>query len=377
MPAGMFLKSEGFASSLSDPEHRHTYLAYCAERHIDPTAPVALDTFIDYGLWFQQEQELGVEAVEVVELKQADQGFELLLANGERMTARHVVVAVGIGHFAYVPPILAGLPPGLVSHSSHHSELKRFSGQDVTIVGGGQSALETAALLHENGAAVRVLVRKPRIAFHPAPKRGKRSLAERWMAPRAGLGPGWENWFLEHVPLGVHHLPAETRMRLLHQILGPCGAWWLRDRVMGRFPVLVGCTIEQASAEGERARVRILQHGVGESVILTDQVVACTGYRVDVKRLSFLDSGIRAQLRCLEGPPVLSTRFESSVRGLYFVGLAAAQSFGPLLRFVLGANLAAHMVARDIAQKSERLSRGSFRRGTLPPVPSGVRRGLS
>ena len=42
--------------------------------------------------------------------------------------------------------------------------------------------------------------------------------------------------------------------------------------------------------------------------------------------------------------PVLSSRFESSVPGLFFVGALSANTFGPLTRFAFGAGYAAERV---------------------------------
>ncbi len=363
MPAGMFLKSEGFAASLSEPEHRHTLPEYCAGRQIDHTAPIAIETFIDYGLWFQQHQVPEVETVEVTHLARLDGHFEVELATGERLTAQRVVVAVGIGHFAYLPPPLSELPSELASHTSQHPDLSRFSGQDVVVVGGGQSALETAALLHEHQATVRIMVRKPSVRFHNPPPRGPRPLKERLRGPVAGLGPGWENWLFEHVPLAAHFLPGSTRVQMVRQILGPCGAWWLRDRVVGRVEVLTGCTITEAAAENGGVRLRFHQEGRGNQELRAGQVIGGTGYRVDVNSLPFMAADLRSAIRCLDRAPVLSRRFESSVPGMYFVGLAAAISFGPMFRFVLGANFAATTVAGQI----ERLARS--RRAPAPAAP--------
>src|SRR5262249_30314933 len=83
----------------------------------------------------------------------------------ERITAKQVVIAAGIAPFARVPSVFAGLDDGLVSHASDHRDLSVFAGRRVLVVGGGQSALESAALLLETGAAPEVLVRAPRIFF--------------------------------------------------------------------------------------------------------------------------------------------------------------------------------------------------------------------
>jgi hypothetical protein len=47
----------------------------------------------------------------------------------------------------------------------------------------------------------------------------------------------------------------------------------------------------------------------------------------------------------------LSMNFESSVPGAYFVGPVAALSFGPLFRFVCGAEFAAPALARHLARR--------------------------
>jgi hypothetical protein len=86
-----------------------------------------------------------------------------------------------------------------------------------------------------------------------------------------------------------------------------------------------------------------------------DHVIAGTGYKVALSRLEFLDPAIYARIRTSVDTPVLDRNFQSSVPGLYFVGGAAANSFGPLLRFACGANFAAKRVApRLIAASSSR-----------------------
>ncbi|MFZ0795243.1 MAG: hypothetical protein WAM65_15850, partial [Candidatus Korobacteraceae bacterium] len=86
---------------------------------------------------------------------------------------------------------------------------------------------------------------------------------------------------------------------------------------------------------------------------LTGHVIAATGYRVDLRRLTFLSAEISSQLRAVEHTPVVSTDFQSSVPGLFFVGVAAANSFGPVLRFTFGADFTARRVANAL-QRSAR-----------------------
>ena len=82
----------------------------------------------------------------------------------------------------------------------------------------------------------------------------------------------------------------------------------------------------------------------------TELIIAATGYKVDLHRLSFLSSDLLAQIRSVENSPCLSSDFQSSVPGLYFVGVAAANSFGPVLRFAFGADFAARHITRQLTR---------------------------
>ena len=172
MPRGMFLKSQGFASNLSDPAGTHTLEAFChatGRPYKGYGLPVSLETFVSYGQWFQSQLDLKVDEVAVTGMGQRGDGFELALADGERFASRTVVVAIGVEHFAYVPAPLSDLPASACTHSSAHTDLAAFRGKEVAVVGAGQSALESAALLHENGAKVQVLARRRAIAWNGPP----------------------------------------------------------------------------------------------------------------------------------------------------------------------------------------------------------------
>jgi hypothetical protein len=56
-----------------------------------------------------------------------------------------------------------------------------------------------------------------------------------------------------------------------------------------------------------------------------------------------------AAVRTADGYPVLGPGFESSVPGLYFVGVTAAYSFGPICRFVAGTPFTARVLTRSAA----------------------------
>jgi FAD-dependent urate hydroxylase len=354
MPAGMYLKSEGCASSLSDPTGSLTLAAYCQEhglRYGDQGVPVPLETFHDYGLAFQQRLVPEVEDTQVVALDRASDGYRLRTAAGETLAAGSVIVAVGIGQFAYLPPALAGLPGELVSHSSQHRDFAAFAGRDLTVLGGGQSALETAALAREQGAQVRVLVRKPTLVWNATPEPPPRPLARRARHPMTGLGPGWRSFFYCNAPGVFRRLPERTRVRTVDTALGPAGAWWLRERVLGGVPVLGGHTLRGAEADGGRLRLRLEREDGRVVECTTEHLIAGTGYRVDLGRLPFLSERLRARLRLVEQAPLLSPAFEASAPGLYFIGLASAYSMGPMMRFVYGADYTARRLVGSLLAK--------------------------
>jgi cation diffusion facilitator CzcD-associated flavoprotein CzcO len=102
MPKGMRLKSEGFASSLYDPESAFTIRRYCAGRGIpyaDIGLPVSLESFASYGLDFQRRLVPQLEDKKVLMVSRASNGFQIHLASEEIFAARKVVAAVGLTYF--------------------------------------------------------------------------------------------------------------------------------------------------------------------------------------------------------------------------------------------------------------------------------------
>ena len=367
MPAGMFLKSTPAASNLAAPAPGYGLADFCAATGRQPltgTQIVPRELFIRYGEWFQRQLVPDVEALRVCRLEQAEGGFRLMLSDGQEVAAGSVVLASGLNGFAHVPPELAaaaaplGLSPdGLVSHSSQHHDLSVFAGREVAVIGAGQSALESAALLNESGASVRVLVRgQPRFGLPPKPPRT--GLAGMLPEPNSPLGPTWRIYPFSHAPFMFRYLPAETRLMLGRRVLGPLGAWWLRERVDGKLPVLPGHRVTGARAEGGKI-VLTMASGAGRRELAVDHVIAATGYRVDLGRLGFLAPELRDQVRCVAGWPHLTGSFESSVAGLFFVSLTAAETFGPVMRFVCGAGFAARRVTRAVAARTRETKGGN------------------
>jgi thioredoxin reductase len=355
MPAGMYLKSQGFASNLSDPAGRHTLRAFCAStgrEYADYGLPVSLETFVAYGDWFRRAEVPNLEELMVLDvtrdLTRAGEQYVLSLSDGTVARARTVVVATGVQHFPYVPPTLAELPAQVCTHPSAHTNLGVFTGQEVAVIGAGQSALESAALLHESGAQVTVVARTSKLAWNGEPLPAQRSLLRKLREPEATLGSGWGTWFYSTQPHLYRRLPAARRISTARTALGPAGAPWLRPRVEGKFRTLLGHTVRWAAAEDGAARLGLRAADGTTREITVDHVLAATGYRTNLERLTFLDDGLRAEVRTLASTPDVGPDFQSSVPGLYFIGPAVAPTFGPVMRFVCGSDYAARTVARAL-----------------------------
>lgn len=370
MPQGMMLKSEGFASSLYDPEGRLTLGAYCAQHglpYADVGLPVPLETFVDYGVAFQKQFVPALDERLVAAVEPSQDGFELRLDDGEIVTASRVVVAAGIRNFTHFPPELEGLRGSLVTHSADHSDMTTFIGREVVIVGGGASALDIAALLSDNGASVTVVARNKRIAFCDPPR--PRTLADKLQAPLSGLGTGWRSLACVMAPMVFYHMPQDFRLMVVRKHLGPAPGWTVRERVEKNVPVLLDTALTSARERAGRVELTVrLADGAMKS-LRADHVISATGYKVDMGKLGLLSSRTLSALRCAAKTPVLSTQFESTVPGLYFVGSAAANSFGPLLRFAYGAGFAATRLSRHLKQTAPRRAMAPGAR--LAPATSG------
>lgn len=354
MPKGMLLKSDGFASSLYDPDSSFTLRHYCEEMRLpysDVGLPVPLEVFSAYGIEFQKRLVPTLEETSIVSARQTSTGFELKTEDNQTVQARKVVVATGITHFGYLPPILAGLPGEYVTHSSQHHNLIEFRGKSVAVVGAGASAVDIAALLNEGGAQVQLVARRSKIAFHTRAKE-PRPLLDRLRNPRSGLGIGWRSRLCTDAPLLFHFMPQDFRLRVVRNHLGPAPGWFVRDKVVGKFPLHVGSTIEEARIENGKVHLKITDKDKNSIELIVDHVIGATGFQVSISRLGFLDDTLRQRVQTVDDTPLLSRNFESSVPGLYMVGLASANAFGPLTRFAYGAKFTARHLSRHLASRS-------------------------
>jgi len=346
-----YLKSYCFGADLSTPCFGYSFADYSRPRGLETFEPCSMSDFAAYGRWFQQNNVPWVEPIEVAQIERQSGEFALTLADGERLLARQVIVATGLACFAHVPQALASLPPALVTHTSKIRSFASFKGLKVAVVGAGQSALEAAALLCEAESLPELLVRKNAILWQHRVSR-ERSLWRKLRSPISGLGTGPKAWLLTRVPGAIHRMPAFWTTRFVKRHLPPEGAWWLRARIENRVPVHLGTTVIEARETASRVTLRLRSAKDGkEHQVVVDHVVAGSGYLIDVDRLKFVHPTLCRVVQRIEGAPRLNDTFEASIPGLRFIGPASAMSFGPLFRFVVGANYTAQVISKYLARQ--------------------------
>jgi hypothetical protein len=356
MPPGMLLKSYPWATCLSDSHSEFSVKSFCSKRALpyhDEMMPLPLGRFVEYGEAFQARYVPAVERRRLVSLEPGADVFRATFADGETVLARRVVMAIGLHPFKRLPQEAGSLPDALYSHSSEYGSLAPLDGKDVIVIGSGSSASDLTALLHERGTQVALVARQPQLHFAGRPR--ARRLLERAAAPMSGIGHGWTLGTCAKHPQLIHRLPENMRVRLAHaKALGPLGGAFVKERVVGEVPLWLGRSIRCAEAHNGKVTLDLADTGGHRQSVQADHVVFATGFKVDVARLDFLSPAILRRLRLVDQAPRLSRHYETSVPGLHFIGPAAANSFGPVCRFVYGCGHPARHLARYLAKVRHR-----------------------
>jgi cation diffusion facilitator CzcD-associated flavoprotein CzcO len=347
MPVGMLLRSNWTATQIAGPGKGLTLEAFRDETKCVVTPPVPLDAFVRYGLWYQRKAVPEVDIRSISRVESFSGRFRVYPETGDPLEARRVVVAAGIGPFVRRPVEFSGLPSALVTHTSEHRDLGIFRGKSVLVVGSGQSALESGALLRESGASAEILGRSDQIhwlqgrvsrTLHHGLGKTMRTLL---YAP-TDVGPAGLSQLVARPHL-LHLLPRCLQDRIRKRAVRPAGARWLVERLRG-IPIGLGRQVTSAKEVGRRVTVR-LSDGTERTV---DHILLGTGFRPDVSKYAFLAPEIIKAIRCTQGFPHLRTGLESSVPGLHFLGAPGAWSFGPLMQFVSGTRFASRQLLRHL-----------------------------
>ena len=344
MPHGMLLRSNWTATSIAEYVGPLSLTSYCGSTGTNIHRPVSLNDFIRYGMWVAAESAPDVDRRRVVSVEQERGGFVVALATGERIAAHKVVVAGGIAPFINRPDVAAHLPRELASHTADHREFSDFSGKQVLMVGGGQSALECAALMREARASVEVFARARKINWlHGAKYHQKLGRFEPLAYAPTDVGPMGVSRIVSAPDL-FRRLPRPVQERMAYRAIRPAGADWLRPRLT-EVPIHVDRPVVAADARGDRVTVHL---GDGTSRVV-DHLMFGTGYRVELSKYPFLPESLTRRVQQVHGYPVLRKGMESSVDGLHFLGAPAAWSFGPVMRFVCGGWYGGASVAQKLA----------------------------
>ena len=349
MPVGVNLKSLAFATNIAVPKRGYSFPDWCRQHGLEDFEPCTMQSFSAYGLEIQKRFVPDLEEVLVTNVSLRAGGFEVALSSGEHLRSRKVVVCTGLSGLAHIPDVLRELGPDRMRHTFDISDYSEFRNKTVAVIGAGSSAIEAGALVREAGGCSEVFVRGQEAVFHGRTPR-VRPLWERIKNPMTVLGAGRDNWVLQQLPLSVHMLPRERRTRFVKRYLGPASPWWIKDRVLGKVPIHVRHEVVEVGNANQRVQLK-MRDGEGSSRnVEVDFVIAGTGYDVDVSRLKFLDPEILDRIHRTERAPTLNINFESSVPGLHFTGPLSFMCFGPLFRFVTGADVTARRLARRFSR---------------------------
>lgn len=302
----------------------------------------ARDDMVRYLEKYAEHHELEiVTGVEVSRVERGARDTEWLLraSGGREMTGRAVVVATGHNHTPHLPgwPGLEGYE-GTLLHARDYRDATPFAGQDVLVVGAGNTGAEIAVDLAEGGAA------RVRLAVRTVPHIVRRSTAG-WPAQRTGI-------LVRRLPVRLVDRAGALLSRVAVPDLADKGlprpGTGLYSRVAeGAIPVQDMGLIDAV----RRGRVEItaavtaLDSGKVEladgTLIAPQAVIAATGYRRGLE-------GLVGHLGVLDAdgaPRVRGARCAPDAPGLYFTGYTNPIS-GMLRELSLDAGRIARAVAR-------------------------------
>lgn len=343
MPSGMLLRSPRVASTISDPLSSFTLEAFEGATGTKARERVQRETFVDYGKWFQKRAVCGLDSRNVSLIRKRDGIFSLTLSDEGIFRCKKVIVAAGIGPFKRIPAPFSHLSPSLVSHC-YDGRPFRSLGRRVAVIGAGQSALESAALLREAGLEAEVIAKISALRWIGMHKRlHQLGFVSRILYSKHDIGPIGISRLVAYPNL-MYHMPLRMKDRVRKRAVRAAGAPWLMPRLQ-EVKTSLGRAVVAAKEVHDEVQL-ILDDGSERRV---DHVLLGTGYDVDISKYDFLSPELLAQIRQIAGYPDVGAGFESSVKGLHFIGATAARKYGPLLYFVTGTEFASKELASYIA----------------------------
>jgi lysine/ornithine N-monooxygenase len=352
MPPDMIMRSTWERSNLSDPHEQGRLADWAAATGRPRVEPLPLRMFLEYSSWFLEHFVKDIDEASVVGLEASKTGrYRLRTSAGDELDAQRVVIAVGVTPFPVLPNALRDVPSDRLSYAVERQEFSPLADQRVLLVGAGQTALESASLAIDAGAASVEIVARGPVRFHP-----DRQQLVSWLPdpirrrvwkvayPIGGFGPPVVNLFALH-PEWFAYLPARMQRPMARRMSRAGGSPWIRDAVIGRATITENTEVV-AATEGRDGGVIIrLSDGSTREV---DQVVSACGYRFTMDGLDFMSREVRDAVRLrADGSPMIDGAFRSvSSPRLTFVGFPAEKTFGPVVRAVDGARFTCARSAR-------------------------------
>lgn len=337
MPKGMLLRSSVPSSSIGSPSSEFSIRRYQDEIGRDLPNPLPIQDFIDYGLWVQRNVSPDIDN-RYVEKISYDGDFKLSIEDGDSLTARKVVLALGINQFANIPKEFEEIPECLAAHSSKISSFDELRAKRVVVIGAGQSAQESAALLNESGAEVELISKSDRLIKIAEGKDLGELIKER--LPRAlgeliypPTGLEWL-WPPAHVmvsyPEIYKYVPGKRQRELTQAVLRPRGSHWLTPRLES-VTITNSRFVTKAEPSSDGLKLQLSD----DTSRTVDFVLLATGYRPDITKEKVLEDDLLAKVNRVSGYPTLRN-YQTSVDGLFILGALAARDHGPINRFVSG-----------------------------------------
>ena len=352
MPPDMLLRSDWEHTNLSAPGRAGTLEAWVQSGDGERIEPLPLRHFLTYADWFRRTFVHESDPGDVSRIELADGGVRLTTAAGDEVQARAAVLALGVTPFPRVPAALAASGDPRIRIVLERSGYDDLAGKRVVVIGAGNNGVESALLAHRAATGSVELLVRSRVRWFTerephAPRGPVRQRLYDLAYPVVGFGPPPINRFAIH-PDAFARLPHAARMRINARLLRPGAAPWLREQVEGVIPISEGVEVVRVESRPDDL---VLSLSDGTSRPVDACIVAC-GFAFDRDGLTVLAPELRSRVAVQDGWPVLDRSFRSSVPQISLVGFPAEGRFGPLSRFVEGADFAALRVAGSLATHS-------------------------
>lgn len=327
MPAQMFIRTKLAFTSLSDPDNYYTLQRYEQEEGLTFAYPLSRKIFTDYAQWFIAKTGITIEHDFVQKVSKEDGTFHVHTERGESYQAQQVAIAVGLTNAAYVPDVFQTLPDSFCSHTAGYTSFEQFKGKKVLVVGGGQSAWEAAALLHQENAETILSYRRPE---RLAPKKNTNARQQELLGK-------------------YYHMSAEEKQKVTEELDRPTVSDFLLPLVEGKVRQIPSTRINKVTLDADQNQVNVFFDN-GETIAV-DHIITATGYRFDPQKLTFLAPLLEELQLSDDNNTIVDECFQSSIKGLYFTGPATVYNHGYAFRFIAGVGYTAGEICKSVLNK--------------------------